>query len=57
LLFMGFLLYLCPNQMMFVSFNRNTACVTRGAGTGTTYERGFSRYIGPESQESASISS
>ena len=28
-----------PNQIMFVSFNRNTACVTRGTGTGTSYER------------------
>ena len=45
-----------PNQIMFVSFNRNTACVTRGAGTGTAYDRGFSRYIVPESQEGSCVS-
>ena len=42
--------------VMFVSFNRNTACVTREAGTGTVYERGFSRYIDPVSQEGACVS-
>ena len=40
---------------MFVSFNRNTACVTRGAGTDTANKRGVSWDIRPENQENACV--